>query len=183
MSTTTPGPGDLTKAVLKLGSVPLEDELADLLGRDLVCIDLGFDPLPDVSCVELRRPRDKALMARLIHATRDEQPCWKFVDLHLDFVAALKREGLLPHEEECLVAPVARSEEFTRGVARALESSLTLAGNEATEKEQPSGDPVSELWDLLRRGTGSISGPADWSLEHDHYLYGTPKRAGSEDEK
>lgn len=182
MSTTTPGLGDLKKAVLKLGMVPLGDELADLLGRDLVCLDLDFNPLPDVSCVELRRPRDKALMARLVHVMRAEQPRWKFVDLHPDFAAALKREGLSPSEEGCLVAPVVWSETFTRGVARALESSLTLAESKTAE-EQPSEDPVSELWDLLRRGTGSISGPADWSVEHDHYLYGTPKRAESEDEK
>jgi hypothetical protein len=35
-------------------------------------------------------------------------------------------------------------------------------------------------WDLLRNLTGSVEMPSDWAGEHDHYLYGTPKRsAGS----
>lgn len=33
-----------------------------------------------------------------------------------------------------------------------------------------------ELWDWLEDHAGTIEAPGDWSLEHDHYLYGTPKR-------
>jgi hypothetical protein len=32
-------------------------------------------------------------------------------------------------------------------------------------------------WDVLDRLAGSIEGPGDWAAEHDHYLYGTPKRS------
>ncbi|MBI2485495.1 MAG: hypothetical protein HYW01_00750 [Deltaproteobacteria bacterium] len=32
------------------------------------------------------------------------------------------------------------------------------------------------LWNLLEELTGTIKGPRDWSVEHDHYIYGTPKR-------
>ena len=32
------------------------------------------------------------------------------------------------------------------------------------------------LWDVLSKLAGTIEGPQDWSEEHDHYLYGTPKR-------
>ena len=32
------------------------------------------------------------------------------------------------------------------------------------------------LMAALRPHIGSVTMPADWSLEHDHYLYGTPKR-------
>ena len=35
-------------------------------------------------------------------------------------------------------------------------------------------------WDTLTRLAGSIEAPADWSSEHDHYLYGTPKRLGEQ---
>ena len=35
-------------------------------------------------------------------------------------------------------------------------------------------------WDTLARLTGSIEAPADWSSEHDHYLYGTPKHLGEQ---
>lgn len=31
-------------------------------------------------------------------------------------------------------------------------------------------------WDWLRRLSGCIDGPPDWAENHDHYLYGTPKR-------
>jgi hypothetical protein len=37
---------------------------------------------------------------------------------------------------------------------------------------------AEEAWDVLDRMTGTIEGPEDWSAEHDHYLYGTPKRHG-----
>ena len=30
-------------------------------------------------------------------------------------------------------------------------------------------------WDVLESFTGAVEAPADWSAEHDHYLYGTPK--------
>ncbi|HEY9206662.1 MAG TPA: hypothetical protein VIO58_12160 [Candidatus Methanoperedens sp.] len=28
------------------------------------------------------------------------------------------------------------------------------------------------LWDTLRKFSGKVKGPDDWSKEHDHYLYG-----------
>lgn len=31
-------------------------------------------------------------------------------------------------------------------------------------------------WDILEEMIGTIDAPADWSKEHDHYLYGSPKR-------
>jgi hypothetical protein len=38
--------------------------------------------------------------------------------------------------------------------------------------------PVAELgaWDVLATLVGTLEAPADWAAEHDHYLYGTPKR-------
>ena len=31
------------------------------------------------------------------------------------------------------------------------------------------------LFGVLNKLSGKVEGPADWSTEHDHYLYGTPK--------
>lgn len=31
-------------------------------------------------------------------------------------------------------------------------------------------------WDVLDSLAGSVDAPPDWAEEHDHYLYGTPKR-------
>ncbi|PKO21393.1 MAG: hypothetical protein CVU38_15035, partial [Chloroflexi bacterium HGW-Chloroflexi-1] len=30
--------------------------------------------------------------------------------------------------------------------------------------------------DLLETLAGTVDAPNDWAAEHDHYLYGTPKR-------
>lgn len=35
-------------------------------------------------------------------------------------------------------------------------------------------------WDVLESLTGTVEAPADWSAEHDHYLYGTSKHQESE---
>jgi hypothetical protein len=42
---------------------------------------------------------------------------------------------------------------------------------------QAATQPVTEgnAWDVLEAMTGTIEAPSDWSSEHDHYLYGTPK--------
>ncbi|MDI6751496.1 MAG: hypothetical protein QME07_01365 [bacterium] len=32
------------------------------------------------------------------------------------------------------------------------------------------------LWSVLSDLAGKVEGPSDWSEEHDHYLYGTPKQ-------
>lgn len=35
---------------------------------------------------------------------------------------------------------------------------------------------ANDAWDALERFAGTVDAPSDWSAEHDHYLYGTPKR-------
>ena len=40
----------------------------------------------------------------------------------------------------------------------------------------------TDLWDLLTSLQGTVEAPSDWSLEHDHYLYGTPKHSQTENE-
>jgi|GEM_PF-4321867 len=41
----------------------------------------------------------------------------------------------------------------------------------ATWKVGSTRDP----WDVIEGLIGTIDGPSDWSDQHDHYLYGTPK--------
>ena len=38
-------------------------------------------------------------------------------------------------------------------------------------------------WDVLRRLAGTVEAPEDWSEEHDHYLYGTPKHKSDTNEE
>lgn len=35
---------------------------------------------------------------------------------------------------------------------------------------------AADPWDVMESLIGSIDAPEDWSVEHNHYLYGTPKR-------
>ncbi len=42
------------------------------------------------------------------------------------------------------------------------------------EREEPS--EIHDLWNVLGTLTGKVEGTEDWSQEHDHYLYSTPKR-------
>lgn len=64
------------------------------------------------------------------------------------------------------------------GHALQLESPLDLRPNTryviTIEDTVPS--TMGSVWDLLASLTGTIEAPSDWASEHDHYLYGTPKR-------
>jgi hypothetical protein len=47
--------------------------------------------------------------------------------------------------------------------------------SDATDVTEPS------AWDVMESLIGSVDAPEDWSIEHDHYLYGTPKRTAETD--
>lgn len=60
------------------------------------------------------------------------------------------------------------------------EKSLDLEPNKRYKiqiiSEETSSENTSEnAWDILESLAATIDGPEDWSSEHDHYLYGTPK--------
>jgi hypothetical protein len=42
--------------------------------------------------------------------------------------------------------------------------------------EQQTEATDKNAWDMLEDMAGTYEAPEDWSSEHDHYLYGTPKR-------
>ena len=53
------------------------------------------------------------------------------------------------------------------------------------ERLQPRDDKDSrkgDAWAVLKSMMGTVEGPADWSMELDHYLYGTPKRGADRDD-
>jgi hypothetical protein len=45
-----------------------------------------------------------------------------------------------------------------------------------TVEREVQGAESQSAWDVLEKLVGSVEGPRDWADEHDHYLYGTPKR-------
>jgi len=61
---------------------------------------------------------------------------------------------------------------------------LTLTPNQrySITIDEPASAPVDteDAWSVLRSLAGSYDGPSDWSTEHDHYIYGSPKRGDGE---
>lgn len=45
-----------------------------------------------------------------------------------------------------------------------------------TVQAPASNSQPGDAWDLLDHMAGTVEAPADWSSEHNHYLYGTPKK-------
>jgi uncharacterized protein YrzB (UPF0473 family) len=45
-----------------------------------------------------------------------------------------------------------------------------------TQEEATKNSIQMNAWDVLEEMTGTIPAPEDWAVEHDRYLYGTPKR-------
>ncbi|GEA27205.1 hypothetical protein MiAbW_01765 [Microcystis aeruginosa NIES-4325] len=43
-------------------------------------------------------------------------------------------------------------------------------------REDPLENKHKNAWELLEEMAGTYEAPEDWSREHDHYLYDTPKR-------
>jgi hypothetical protein len=54
---------------------------------------------------------------------------------------------------------------------------VTLRAEPSIE-EQPT--LPSDALAVLEKLIGTIEAPSDWAAEHDHYLYGTPRRANQE---
>jgi hypothetical protein len=50
----------------------------------------------------------------------------------------------------------------------------------ATSTTYPDGS--LDLFERLESETGLIDGPTDWAAEHDHYLYGAPKKSNGQTE-
>lgn len=45
-----------------------------------------------------------------------------------------------------------------------------------TVEQEVTATKGEDAWDTLAQLTGTVEGPTDWAAEHDHYLYGIPKR-------
>ena len=45
-----------------------------------------------------------------------------------------------------------------------------------TIQEAPKKEAEEDAWDVLEALVGTIEAPSDWAIEHDHYLYNTPKQ-------
>lgn len=62
------------------------------------------------------------------------------------------------------------------------EGALNLLPNiryQITIEDLPPAASDENAWDILERLSGSVTAPEDWAVEHDHYIYGTPKQKES----
>jgi hypothetical protein len=48
---------------------------------------------------------------------------------------------------------------------------------QVTIEELPPQPAAGDAWSELSALAGTIEAPPDWAAQHDHYLYGSPKRA------
>ncbi len=66
-----------------------------------------------------------------------------------------------------------------RQLAEWLQNYLNTQGNtehEETEQKVTFVQNQQNAWDVLESMMGTVEAPPDWSINHDHYLYGTAKR-------
>ena len=56
-----------------------------------------------------------------------------------------------------------------QAVVMHVQCAPAVEGTAATNGEE-------NAWDVLAKLAGTVEGPPDWAAQHDHYLYGTPKR-------
>jgi putative salt-induced outer membrane protein YdiY len=68
-----------------------------------------------------------------------------------------------------------------RQLAEWLQTYLNTEGNTEDEEEETQQKVTfvqnqQNAWDVLESIIGTVEAPPDWSINHDHYLYGTAKR-------
>ena len=100
--------------------------------------------------------------------TEHEELC----DIDSALAHALTRAGL-PVVDGRLRIPDEEDFDFASKVTEALK---TILGLPANDERPPRAGTETTFWDSLEKLTGNIEAPRDWSAEHDHYLYGVPKR-------
>jgi FtsZ-binding cell division protein ZapB len=67
-----------------------------------------------------------------------------------------------------------------RQLAEWLQTYLNTEGNTEDEEEETQQKVTfvqnqQNAWDVLESIIGTVEAPPDWSINHDHYLYGTAK--------
>ena len=109
---------------------------------------------------------------RLTRITTRLDPPEELREIDPGLAQALSRAGL-PLVDGCLRIP---DEEDLDFVSKVMDALKTILGLPASDEGPPRSGTETTFWDSLEKLTGSIEAPQDWSAEHDHYLYGVPRR-------
>jgi hypothetical protein len=152
------------------GNALLQTELARQLKELSEPPHLKYGRGESFKSMTLRRQPGQPPLARI---SSGDDPPEELREIDRSLAVSLVREGLALDERGHLTIPSSEIEEFVARVLRAIRSTLGVG---SVSTDSPHAEVESRLLDFLIEKAGSIEGPEDWSTEHDHYLYGTPKR-------
>lgn len=151
------------------GSLLLQAQLIELRRAHPYAVVLWRSRSRLPKSMTVRRADDRHLLTRI--TTRLDPP-EELREIDPGLAQALSRAGLTLIDGR-LSIPNEGNLDFTSKVMDALRTTLGLpAGEEGPLRA----GTVTTFWDSLEKLTGSIEAPRDWSAEHDHYLYGVPRR-------
>ncbi len=152
------------------GNLLLQAKLKELKKDHPHAVRLWYSRARLPKSMTVRRPEDPhAVLTRITTRLRAPETLCE-IDPHL--AQALSQEGL-PLVDGLLKIPDEGDLDFVSRVIRALKTTLGLSAN---DEGPPRAGTETTFWDSLEKLTGSIEAPQDWSAEHDHYLYGVPRR-------
>lgn len=87
----------------------------------------------------------------------------------------------IAREARVSVATVSRVLKGVGPVAEEIRDRVTAAVERLNYVPHGSASPVEsrsdDAWSELSALAGTVEAPPDWAVQHDHYLYGSPKRA------
>jgi hypothetical protein len=88
-----------------------------------------------------------------------------------------------PMKPQLVEQIIEKLETFPDSALREILNHIDLleTSTDIVSQQQPTGNPQKNAWDILESLTGTVEAPPDWSSEHDHYLYGTPRHQNIEE--
>ena len=147
----------------------LQERLAQFSQEHRHVLRLRYGPPPHPRSMSIRRYDDHRLLARI---TSLIEPPEELREIDPSLNRALRSVGLVPDHDRLRI-PQESTDDFVSRVLLALGTAVGLPSDDENHLRQ--GGDVS-VWSLLESMTGTIEAPEDWSAQHDHYLYGLPKR-------
>ncbi|MBE9075835.1 hypothetical protein IQ241_00725 [Romeria aff. gracilis LEGE 07310] len=87
-----------------------------------------------------------------------------------------RRIATANHEGKLIIELVSDLPPGTHRAILVIDEALLAPTTAASADLTTQPEFVKTAWTALRAHAGTVEMPEDWSREHDHYLYGTPKR-------
>ncbi|MGC8638994.1 MAG: hypothetical protein ACP5XB_03840 [Isosphaeraceae bacterium] len=147
----------------------LQSEMEKIYKHHPRVLRLTYGKGRSLKTMTARRSEDRRLLAR-ISSRLDVAEELREIDPA--FAQALSHVGLTIRNGR-LTIPDEEDFSFVSRAINALKATLGLPHDGSQSGQSGTG---TTCWDILENLTGRIEAPTDWSAEHDHYLYGLPRR-------